>query len=175
MSQSITIPTATRPKMDAGYGLDNNNTEGMLQWEWVSEQMMKSPNYWVATTRADGRPHSMPVWGVWLDNTLYFSTGRQSIKGRNLSRQSGLMIHLESGNDVVIIDGQVEEVTDRPLLDKVIETYTKKYAHKGFEPSPEPDPSGVWYAVKMHVVMAWLEYDFLKSAARWEFQKNEAG
>ncbi|MEI6136703.1 MAG: pyridoxamine 5'-phosphate oxidase family protein [Chloroflexota bacterium] len=25
-------------------------------------------NYWIATTRPDGRPHAAPVWGVWLDD-----------------------------------------------------------------------------------------------------------
>ncbi len=30
------------------------------------------PNYWICTTRPDGRPHSIPVWGFWLDGGLYF-------------------------------------------------------------------------------------------------------
>ena len=30
--------------------------------------------YWLATTRPDGRPHAMPVWGVLLGEVLWFGT-----------------------------------------------------------------------------------------------------
>ena len=38
------------------------------------------------TTCPDGRPHCVPVWGVWpIDNAFYFSSGAKSRKARNLA------------------------------------------------------------------------------------------
>ena len=32
----------------------------------------------------DARPHVMPVWGVWMDEALWFGSSRGSRKARNL-------------------------------------------------------------------------------------------
>src|SRR5207253_11113816 len=77
-------PVARRPAFP-GYGIEES-PDGRLDWDWALEKLTASHNYWIATTRADGRPHSMPVWGVVVDGTLVFSTGSTSVKGRNLAR-----------------------------------------------------------------------------------------
>ncbi|MEU4420450.1 PPOX class F420-dependent oxidoreductase [Actinoplanes sp. NPDC024001] len=40
----------------------------------------------LATTRADGSPHVMPIWFVLDGDDLVFNTGATSVKGRNLAR-----------------------------------------------------------------------------------------
>src|SRR4051794_29591286 len=41
----------------------------------------------VATVRADGRPHVAPVWyAVDDDGSIYFTTGADTVKGKNLAR-----------------------------------------------------------------------------------------
>src|SRR5262245_5407497 len=40
----------------------------------------------VATAMADGRPHVMPVWFVLDGEQIVFTTGVNSVKGRNLRR-----------------------------------------------------------------------------------------
>ena len=40
----------------------------------------------VATVMQDGRPHVMPVWFVLDGDQLLFTTGADSVKGRNLRR-----------------------------------------------------------------------------------------
>ena len=99
-----------RPGLDPSYGISTAE-EGLLPWSWVSEQMERSRNYWVCTTRPDGRPHAMPVWGVWVDDTLWFSTGDGSVKARNLAADPRVAVHLESGDDAVMLEGTAE----RPL------------------------------------------------------------
>ena len=60
-------------------------TARALPWADVTRVARRgSRNYWVCTTRADGRPHAMPVWGLWIDDAVWFSTDPTSIKGRNL-------------------------------------------------------------------------------------------
>ena len=69
--------------MPKGYGI-SKDTKGLLAWNGINERLSKARNYWVGTTRPDGRPHIMPVWGVWIDRNFYFGTERNSRKSRNL-------------------------------------------------------------------------------------------
>ncbi|MBZ0277940.1 MAG: pyridoxamine 5'-phosphate oxidase family protein [Anaerolineae bacterium] len=153
-----------RPNMP-GYGITSED-EGMLAWEWVRDQMTKSRNYWVCSTQSDGRPHAAPVWGIWADDALYFSTSRTSRKGRNLADRADVVIHLESGDDTVILEGRVEETSDRALLTRITDLYGAKYP---FKPSPEPEPGNVWYIVRPRAVLAWRETSFPNTATRWVF------
>ena len=76
-----------------------------LSWEWATERLSLARNHWIATTRPAGQPHSRPVWGVWLDNTFHFSTG--SLAAQDLATQPAITVHLESGNEVAILEGIV--------------------------------------------------------------------
>lgn len=130
-----------------------------------------SRNYWIVTARPDGRPHAAPVWGVWVEGSLYFGTSRGSVKGRNLARRPELVVHLESGNDVVILEGVVEEVRDRPSFGAIDAAYRAKYG-MGVDQAGDDgdgDEEAVWYVVRPETAHAWLENDFLDTATRWRF------
>ena len=129
--------------------------------------MAKSRNYWICTVRPDGRPHSIPVWGFWLDGTLYFGTGRSTRKARNLASNSALSIHLESGDDVVILEGNAVEVdlADKPTLKKLDAASRAKY-----KMPLVLDSDSTIYAVRPRIVLAWTESDFPNNATRWQFQ-----
>jgi hypothetical protein len=87
-----------------GYGIRPDG-EGILPWSFVDERMANARNYWVATTRPDGRPHAMPLSGVWIDGSFCFGTGPGSRKARNLAENPHLVVHSESGDEVVILEG----------------------------------------------------------------------
>lgn len=154
--------------MPASYGLDHTATEAMLPWSVVSDWMASARNYWVGTTRPDGRPHAAPVWGVWLDEVLYFATDATSRKGRNLAANPALVVHLESGDEVAIFEGTAEEVTDASLLARFAEAYEAKYR---FRPDTGHVPSGV-YRLQPRAAFAWREKDFPRSAVRWRFDHD---
>ena len=95
-----------RPQMPAGYGVgDPQYGFEPVQWTWVVERMADARSYWVATTRADGGPHVSPVWGVWRDGAFHFFTDPASLKARNIRRDPRAVVHLESGDEVVIMEG----------------------------------------------------------------------
>src|SRR6266581_5895943 len=96
-----------------------------LAWSWATACLKEARNYWIATTRPDGRPHSRPVWGVWLDGAFYFSTG--SLAAQNLATHPAITLHLESGSEVVIIEGVAETVGDFSLVELVVNRYNEKY------------------------------------------------
>ncbi|HEX8683096.1 MAG TPA: pyridoxamine 5'-phosphate oxidase family protein [Ardenticatenaceae bacterium] len=156
----------SRPDMPEAYGVERTGT-GMISWSWASEQMAKSRNYWIATTRPDGRPHAMPVWGVWIDETLYFGTDRKSRKARNIAANPYIVAHVESGDDVVILEGVVVEVTEMAVLTRIAEASAEKYPP--YKPDPDPGPGNVMYGLRPRRALAWLESDFPRTATRWYF------
>ncbi len=158
-------PTRSRPNIP-DYGISTRD-EGLMAWDWVDEQMAKSRNYWIGSIRPDGRPHAAPVWGVWMDGALYFSSSRNARKARNLASNPEVVAHLESGDDCAILEGRVEEVTDQALLARVAEVYGAKYPP--FKPDPSA-PGNVWYSLRPRQVFAWLERDYPNTATRWVFE-----
>ena len=156
-------PTADRPEME-GYGIDRSVTHSMLSWEWARDQLERSRNYWISTTRPDGRPHVMPVWGVAIDGVVYFGSGRSSRRARNLAHNPAVVVHLESGDEAVIVEGIAEEVTDREELAAVAERYRAKY-----DLWSDPDEGSAIYAVRPRVAFGWLEKDYPNTATRWRF------
>src|SRR5436305_12648196 len=98
-------PTSDRPSFQASYGVDRDARDEMLTWDEARRRLAESRNYWVCTTRSDGRPHVAPVWGLWMDEAFYFSTDASSVKGRNLAARPDVVVNLESGDDVVVVEG----------------------------------------------------------------------
>jgi nitroimidazol reductase NimA-like FMN-containing flavoprotein (pyridoxamine 5'-phosphate oxidase superfamily) len=100
MKQAKKAPAASRPQMPKGYGIPPaKRAADYVTWSWAEERLEKARNYWVATTRPDGRPHLMPVWGVWVEGALYFGTDRGSRKARNLASNRAIAVHAESADD----------------------------------------------------------------------------
>jgi hypothetical protein len=157
-------PTPARPNFADSYGVPRHAGPGLMPWTEVSQRLARARNYWVATTRPDGRPHAAPVWGVWLDDMLCFGTDRVSRKARNLAVNPALTVHLESGDDAVILEGVAEEMTDPALLARFSEAYEAKYRWR-----PEA-PGRIAYALRTDVAFAWRESDFPHTATRWDFR-----
>src|ERR1700675_123558 len=101
-SVSTRAPRSSRPHMP-GYGLPEAN-KGLLPWSWAEQRLKKSHNYWITTTKPDGAPHTMVVWGLWLDGAFIFSTGRQSRKARNLAENKKCVVCTEHAHEAVIVE-----------------------------------------------------------------------
>jgi general stress protein 26 len=144
----------------------STSSDGPLAWSHAERRLEGARSYWIATTRPGGKPHAAPVWGVWVGGYLYFGTGRSSVKGRNLAHNPELVVHLESADDVVILEGEVEEVHDRAAFEAIDAAYRAKY---DMGVSEAGDDGAVWYVVRPRTAHAWLEEDFLNTATRWRF------
>jgi hypothetical protein len=155
-----------RPQMVAGYGVPADSS-GMLPFSWAEERLVAARNYWVSTTRPDGRPHAMPVWGLWLDGTLIFSTDPASVKGRNIATQPAVIVHLESGDDVVIVEGRAEQMADADLPADFVDDYERKYDYR-VNPA---DPAVGFYLVRPQRILAWVEVDFPSSTTRFTMRE----
>lgn len=152
-----------RPEIPESYGVPGGE-EGMLPWSHVGERMTGARNYWLTTVRPDGRPHSVPVWGVWVEERLHFGGGRSTRKARNLGVNPSVVAHPESGEDVVILEGVAEEVTDPALQERIDDAYEAKYGVRHGTP--------VW-VLEPRAVHAWSR--FPTDATRWVFRRGSSG
>lgn len=154
-----------RPDVAVGYGLGEAGEYDMTAWERVVERVAESQNYWVASVRVDGRPHCMPVWGAWVEETLYFGTDKGSVKAHNFAANPAASVHLESGDDVVVLEGAVQVVEDMGVMRKINDVFVAKY---GLDVMDMGD-SGMFYGLVVRKAFAWREDDFVNTATRWRF------
>jgi hypothetical protein len=153
-------PTADRPELPSSYGLLSAQAgRGLLDWQHADARLGAARNYWVITASGDGKPHAAPVWGVWLGRRFYFGTDLASRKARNLASNASVVLHLESGDEVVIVEGQAELAAAADVPKDVFAAYQTKYG-LGLEGNPV-------FVVLPRLVFAWSEADFPGSATRW--------
>ncbi len=168
-------PAVGRPYFP-GYGLSDD--AGLLPWSWAESRLAETHTYWLTTVRADGRPHVMPVWGVWLDGRFYFSTGPETRKARNLASEPRCVVSAGKGSDdeAVVLEGSAAIETDATTLEMVAQAYNAKY-----DWSLRVRDAGVYdndgnggplFAVTPEVVFGFGEE--FSSATRWRFETSAA-
>jgi hypothetical protein len=96
----------------------------------VASERLESPEvnrtYWLATVRPDGRPHLMPILGLWLDGAFYFVTGETTRKGKNLAADPRCVLATSSTSLPaldLILEGEARKITDDATLRRVAAAY----------------------------------------------------
>lgn len=162
-------PKATRPYWpDALHDLPKSD-EGLKHWSWARERLEKSHNYWIATTRPDGPPHLMIVWGVWWQDSFWFSTGSRTRKARNLAAHPRCSVGTEAADQAVILEGNVEQVSDRDTWKKMCSIYDQKYG--GDTLALLESTASLVFRVQPATVFALDEHaeNFATALTRWKF------
>jgi nitroimidazol reductase NimA-like FMN-containing flavoprotein (pyridoxamine 5'-phosphate oxidase superfamily) len=154
----------------------NAGDEKVMPWVEASQLLAQAEFYWLATVRADGRPHVMPILTVWQEGALHFCTSARSRKGKNLARASHCVITTASHNAHLVVEGNAEKVSDEARLQQVADAYATKYAwhvairdgafHADGAPTAGPPPYEV-YAVVPTVAFGFGDGTF--SPTRWRF------
>ena len=147
-----------------GYGIAGpQEGRGLLPWAWAEQRLEAAERYWLATVSPDGAPHVMPLWAVWLDGQLWFSTGGRSRKARNLRADPRCAIHLE-GDEPLIVNGLAAFVTDAAAIERMVAAYGDKY------PETPPDPAeNPIVRVRPQQAFGMIEAEFAGSPTRWSF------
>ncbi len=172
--QGHTMPRAERPTVPEGYGMPQD-PEGMLSWEWAEERLTVSMNYWIGTVRPNGRPHSTPVWGVWFAGGLYFDGSDQTRRMKNIAANPDVAVHLESGDEVVILEGRASTVgppPERALAEALAAQYKEKYRAHAYAPSRDQWDQGGLYVLRPRLALGWTFRPaevFGRTYTRWRF------
>jgi hypothetical protein len=96
---------------------------------------------------------------------------RDDAPGRLAARRAGLgplgrlVAHVESGDEVVILEGEVEAVS---LDERLADAYEAKY---GYRPAVGEGGSAGWFGLSPRLAHAWLERDYPRTATRYHFTR----
>lgn len=169
----MTEPTASRPYMP-GYGLlAADQGAGLLPWSWAVERLQHSHDYWVATTRPDGRPHVMPVWGVWMNDALWFSSSRGSRKARNLAANGHCAITTDNAYEPVVIEGEAALIDDHASIAAFVAELNKKYKTE-YSIDFFNRTDSACFLVRPTWAFGLTEADFTGTPTRWTFPPSPA-
>ena len=140
-----------------------------LSWPEVAARLAPARTYWLGTTSPGGAPHAAPVWGVVLGDTLYLYSERRTRKARNLAADPRVVVHLDSGEDVVIVHGIADDLGSPGQLPEVVTALAAKYSSpddRQYLPDADPD-FDVVYAIRPRSAMVWKLSDYDNSQRRW--------
>jgi hypothetical protein len=153
----VSRPKITRPHFPEGYV---DHPKALLTWELVEQKLAGAKNYWLCTVRPDGRPHAVPKWAVWVDGKLYFDGSPSTRHARNLAKNPHVSLHLESGDEVVIVEG-TGHASPRPspgLGARLAQAYAAKYAALGYAPQADQWDQGGLFEIAPQTVLAWTKF-----------------
>src|SRR5580704_8761419 len=140
-----------------------------IAWAEVADRLAVARTYWLGSTTAAGAPHAAPVWGVVTGGTLYLYSERSTVKARNLAADPRVVVHLESGEDVLIVRGVAQDLGRPAAVPGVVAALAAKYTRpedRQYLPDHDPDFDVVW-AIRPRSAMAWRLDDYAASQRRW--------
>jgi Pyridoxamine 5'-phosphate oxidase len=137
----------------------------LLSWDEVDQRLGMALHYWLATTRPDGRPHVVPVDGIWLDGACHFGGAPETVHARNLRADPRAAIHLDDSEAATIAEGVAEVHTPTPEFARELDAAAKrKY---GYSVGPDVYLGGVW-RLRPTTVLAWTVLN--RDATRFRFE-----
>jgi pyridoxamine 5'-phosphate oxidase-like protein len=164
-------PRASRPHMP-GYGVVGpDEGRGLLPWSWAVHHLEASRDYWIATVWPDGRPHVVPVWGIWRDGALVFSCSRSSRKARNLAADPRCVVTTSDPLEPVVVDGVASEVTELEEIERFAVAINRKHG-VDYAVDFYTDPGNLCLRVDPVQAIGLVEADFTGSPTRWTFASS---
>ncbi len=146
-------PRAEPLRLPTGYGTPT----ATLDWGTVRSRLAAAPTYWVVTCRADGRPHVVPVDGLWLDDVWYYGGADDAVHVRTARAHPQVAVHLPDPQRCVVVEGRVRPARPDPALARrLAEESRAKYPEYG----SGADATAFADALALHParVLAWTSY-----------------
>ena len=156
------MPTATKLEFPSGYG----TAKRTLAWEEVRARLVEAPAYWLSLARTDGRPHVVPLDGIWVDDVWWYGGAPGTVHIRTVEANPQAVMHLPDPMRAVIVEGVVRRVSPAPeLAQRMADLANEKYAHYGLKNDASTYASALGLFPRR--VLAWSA--FPSDATRFEF------
>jgi len=160
-----TAPRRVRPKFPEKWKVPNE-PDKWISWEHADGKLAGETVYWISTASPQGKPHSAPIWGIWKHNSLYFETDPRSAKGRNLSSNPRLVVHVQDGNDTVIVEGTARREKSARALGLLLKEYARRYS---YTPNWSNELDQIVFKVEPRIVHAWKAPRMHRSLVKFVF------
>ncbi len=124
----------TKSEPEAEHNLDGYGAP-LIPWTKIRERLERGftqvpgsggpdrHTCWLATVHSDGRPHVMPLGVNYMEGTLYFSTGANTRKAKNLVLNPQCVITVATQDFDIVVEGKATKVTDPALVARIAKMY----------------------------------------------------
>ncbi len=101
-------------------------------WSAPVEEVIAADTFWLSTVRPDGRPHATPLIAVWHGEAIWFATGPDESKAKNLAENPSCVLTTGRSDFVdgaldVVLEGMAEQVTVDAAPEPVAAAFAAKY------------------------------------------------
>lgn len=158
----VVVPDPIPVRKIPGYRMPEH-ARNLLPWDFVATQMQQASHYWLNTTFGDGRPHAVPVWGIWYQDRVHFEGGMKTMWARNLVRDPRIVVHPPDPEQVVAIEGVARIIDNHDIDDDEWRIPDTQFQNKYNVDKGSP----YWY-VQPTKVIAW-NGGALDTMTRWIF------
>jgi hypothetical protein len=136
-----------------------------LPWKWALDRLRRAHTYWIVTVRRDGRPHAVPIWGVWVADRFVFGAEANSVKIRNLKADSRCAICLDENGEALSLEGNASQLS-AAILREMARVYKTKYQWA------VDSSAASFYQVVPRRVIGYIESSTPDRTTRWEFAQT---
>jgi general stress protein 26 len=144
-------------------------TPRKASWVEVADRLLAARSYWLGSVDPEGSPHAVPVWGAVVHDDLHLFSERHTAKARYVAADPRVVVHLESAEDVVIVNGLLEDLGLPQEHADVMQALQVKYSAPEdavYLPAADPDFDVLW-RLRPSRAMLWRLDEFDASQARW--------
>lgn len=92
----------------------------------IDELLKKEEIVFIATTKAAGSPHLVPIWFIYYKGKIYFETDITTVKFKNIKRRNKIALCF-GGKRTYIIEGKVKWRKEKDLGFPIRKMYWDKY------------------------------------------------
>jgi pyridoxamine 5'-phosphate oxidase-like protein len=132
---------------------------------------------WLSTSRQDGRPHTVAVGAMWVDDRFFFTSGPGTRKSRNLAENPHAVISVSLPDIDLAVEGTAVRVTDDETLQRIVKRFVETgwpasvkdgaFTAEYSAPSAGPPP---WYLYELQPAVAFgVATAEPHGAMRWRF------
>ena len=156
-----------------------------LEWSRAHDLLANSPagpdlTFFLGTAQLDGRPHAAGVGALWYDGDLYFTSGPETRKSRNLAANPTCTISVSLKGIDLILEGQAKRITEKPTLEALAKLY--RNAGSGWPVEVKDDAFTAPFSAPSAGKPPWYVYRFTlhtafgvataepNGATRWRFE-----
>jgi pyridoxamine 5'-phosphate oxidase-like protein len=114
----------------AGRGTQADTAQGNetpTPWAQARHRFAKGGWFWLATVRADGAPHVVPVFAAWADGSFFVASKDTAAKSRHLDADGRCVLSQDAGDLHLVVEGSARKVTDDAGLARASAAFAAVY------------------------------------------------
>ncbi|OWY63670.1 hypothetical protein B7486_51765 [cyanobacterium TDX16] len=121
------MTTTTEPVRAEAIAGDSTTPTDPMDWSELADRFAEAQTIWITTVSQDGRPSSRPIFSVWLDGALHFTTNPTARKAQDIAATGACTVSVTADEMDLVIEGVAEPVADEELLQRIADAYVEKY------------------------------------------------